>query len=333
MYFSVIIPIYNADKFLRECIDSVLSQDFKDFELILVDDGSTDLCPEICREYAAANENVTVISKPNGGLVSARKAGVSAARGEYVINVDSDDRLEPGFFSEAYRLCRDFSPDVCSFAIRFFGCGSEKTEPEPLEPGFYCGADMKKITSMLPLAPDMRHMHYFLWGKVFKRELLAENQLKIDERISMGEDITCLFPVYLGAKSTYISDFPAYGCRCFENSMSRKYKPSHFEDIALGAEYMLGICPDGGFKTSVYRYAAFMFFVIFAAAAEQGEREVCRYAAGMKNGIFDTAFEKADFSGITPKSKIAVRLLKKKHFRSAYTFLRICGRLKGERIR
>lgn len=333
MFFSVIVPIYNTDKFLRECIESILNEEFKDFELILVDDGSTDSCPEICDRYAAENRNVTVIHKPNGGLVSARKAGVSAACGKYIINVDSDDRIEHGFLLKGYNICKEFEPDVCSFAIKFSGNGTEKTEPEPVAPGLYSGADMKKIAEKMPLTPNMKHMHYFLWGKIFKRELLTKNQLGIDERISMGEDITCLAPVYLEAHSVYISDFTAYNCRCFEASMSRKYKPSHFDDIAIGSEYMLTKSEDNGYKESVFRYAAFMFFVIFAAAAEQGEKSVCRYAAEIQKGIFETAFKNAVFNGITPKSKAAIYLLKRKHFKTAYAFLRICGKLKGEKIR
>lgn len=333
MYFSVIVPIYNTDKFLRECIDSITAQDFKDFELILTDDGSTDGCPAICDEYAAKFGNVSVIHKPNGGLVSARKAGVSAASGKYIINVDSDDRLEAGFLSEAYRICESFKPDVCSFAIKFFGSEAEEIEPEPLDTGLYSGDDMQKLLALLPLSPDMKHIHYFLWGKAFRRELLTESQLKTDERIAMGEDITCLTSVYLNSKSVYISDFTAYDCRCFDKSMSRSYKPSHFNDIALGAEAMLRYGGGKAYRASVLRYAVFMFFVIFAAAAEQGEKNVCRYAAEIKNGLFDSAFKEAEFSKITPKSKIAVGLLKKNRFRAAYYFLRLCGRLKGGKIR
>lgn len=89
--FSIIIPIYRVEKFLCKCIDSVLFQTFTNFEIILVDDGSPDNCPEICDEYAAKDSRIKVIHKPNGGLSDARNAGLDVAKGEYVIFVDSDD--------------------------------------------------------------------------------------------------------------------------------------------------------------------------------------------------------------------------------------------------
>ena len=98
---SVIVPVYKCTDTLDRCVESVLAQNFSDFELIAVDDGSTDGCPEICDEYAKKDGRVKVIHKPNGGLVSARKAGISAAAGDYIINVDGDDKIKPGYFEKA----------------------------------------------------------------------------------------------------------------------------------------------------------------------------------------------------------------------------------------
>ena len=91
MLFSVIVPIYNIEKYIRRCIDSVLLQSFTDFELILVDDGSPDRCGAICDEYAKKDERIKVIHKENGGLVSARQAGIKVASGDYIFHLDGDD--------------------------------------------------------------------------------------------------------------------------------------------------------------------------------------------------------------------------------------------------
>lgn len=89
--FSIIIPVYNVEPYLRRCVDSVLSQSFNDYEVILVDDGSPDRCGEICDEYARNNKSVKCIHRENGGISVARNTGLNAATGEYVIFIDSDD--------------------------------------------------------------------------------------------------------------------------------------------------------------------------------------------------------------------------------------------------
>ena len=91
---SIIIPVYNAEKYLRRCIESVLSQSFTDFELILVDDGSRDFSPHICDDYAQKDSRVKVIHKANGGVIAARNDGLDIAKGEYVTFIDSDDWVE-----------------------------------------------------------------------------------------------------------------------------------------------------------------------------------------------------------------------------------------------
>ena len=83
MKFSIIVPIYKVEKYLCQCIDSILAQDYTDYELLLVDDGSPDTCPTICDEYAKKDNRIKVVHKPNGGLVSARKAGSEIAQGEW----------------------------------------------------------------------------------------------------------------------------------------------------------------------------------------------------------------------------------------------------------
>lgn len=331
MLFSVIVPVYGVEKYISECLDSILSQSFSDFELIAVDDGSPDNCPKICDEYAKKGGRVKVIHKPNGGLVSARKAGISAASGDYIINVDGDDKIKPGYFEKAKEIIEKHNPDIISLSIGFFDQNKETVDKEFLPEGLYRGEKLKEITDNMLLTPDMRHLHYFLWAKVFKREIIEDIQLSADERVSMGEDVNCVIPAYCNAESVYISDETVYACRCRNDSMSRSYKPSHFDDISLGVKALKKVqnAPDG-YEKAVDRYAAFMFFVIFATAVSDGDKSVRDYAKKIY-GDFEKALENAEFSGITTKSKTALSLLKKKKFNFAYAFLRICEKLKGRR--
>ena len=95
MFFSVIVPIYKVEKYLKRCIESVLSQTCTDFELILVDDGSPDKCGEICEQYALKDNRIKVVHKENGGLSDARNAGIDVASCKYIYFIDSDDWISP----------------------------------------------------------------------------------------------------------------------------------------------------------------------------------------------------------------------------------------------
>ena len=330
MYFSIIVPVWNVEAYLSACIDSILSEEFTDYELILVDDGSPDGCPGICDMYAAKDERIKVIHKQNGGLVSARQAGVRAAQGRYIINVDSDDTIEKGFLKNSYLITERYKPDIVSFAINYVTGDRVLRDAEPIPEGLYTGECLKTVTDNMLLDSHMHHMHYFLWGKVFKSDIIKKHQLSVDSRISMGEDVTCLIPCYLDAKSVYVSGQTAYNCRCREGSMSRLYSPRHFEDIRLGVEilYSAENCGDN-VRQALYRYAAFMFFVIFASAAKCGSRGVLDTARSIYPGVFENALKNARFSGITVKSRIALSLLKRQAFKTAYLFLRVCSLLKG----
>lgn len=118
MRFSVIIPVYNVESFLRECVECVLAQSFMDTEIILVDDGSTDSSPAICREYADRYTNVAVVTKTNGGLSSARNAGIQYASGDYVLFLDSDDYWSHGDVLSALAKIAVDAPDLICFGYR-----------------------------------------------------------------------------------------------------------------------------------------------------------------------------------------------------------------------
>lgn len=115
MKLSFIVPIYNVEQYLRKCVDSLLAQDYEDYEIILVDDGSSDGCPAICDDYAAAHENIRVIHQKNGGLSVARNAGLKVAKGEYVCFVDSDDYWEPNVLGRLMAQIKRDNLDVLRF--------------------------------------------------------------------------------------------------------------------------------------------------------------------------------------------------------------------------
>lgn len=112
---SVIVPVYKVEKLLNKCVDSIINQTYKDIEIILVDDGSPDNCGTICDDYALKDSRIVVIHKKNGGLSSARNAGIDIAKGEYLMFVDSDDYVEPNFCEKAFQIIKENNVTCASF--------------------------------------------------------------------------------------------------------------------------------------------------------------------------------------------------------------------------
>ena len=118
---SVVIPVYNVDKYVGKCLSSLVEQTYRDFEIIAVNDGSTDNSLDILRHFEQKYDFITVIDKKNGGMSSARNAGMKIARGEYISFVDSDDYVAPTFFEELYDACAEYGADIscCYYYYRF----------------------------------------------------------------------------------------------------------------------------------------------------------------------------------------------------------------------
>lgn len=127
---SVIIPVYNVEEYLRECIDSVLSQTYENYEIILVDDGSTDSSGKICDEYAEKNDKISVIHKQNGGLSDARNKGLSVANGEYIYFLDSDDYIVAEAFEELVSVIKNDNSDFVFFDAKSFEDGNKSLNIE-----------------------------------------------------------------------------------------------------------------------------------------------------------------------------------------------------------
>ena len=112
---SIIVPVYNAEDTIRNCLDSILAQTLFDFEVILIDDGSPDYCGRICDEYAKKDIRFKVIHKSNEGVSAARQVGIDNAQGEYTIHVDPDDRIEPSMLEELYAKAKETDADIVIF--------------------------------------------------------------------------------------------------------------------------------------------------------------------------------------------------------------------------
>ena len=176
MRFSVIIPVYNAERWLDMCINSVRSQSYGDFEVLLIDDGSTDGSRAICESYAAKDDRIKLFCKPNGGVSSARNLGLQYAKGEFVVFVDADDMLVP----DTLEICNRYADyDIVRFAaIMIYDNGNVRLRKIPK-------AESRSRAMSLVVS---RKTFVGVAAGAFRRSLFEERNIRFDTNIALGED-------------------------------------------------------------------------------------------------------------------------------------------------
>ena len=215
---SIIVPVYQVEKYIRQCVDSILGQTFTDFELILVDDGSTDRSGEICDEYAGMDERVVVIHKENGGVSSARNAGIEAATGEYICFVDSDDWLAVDAIQNfVQRIQRDHS-DFCMGESRCVGLRGS-AQMQKLQKKCY---EKEELYKLVDFESSLRSP----WAKLFKLEVIKKHNLRFIPGIAYGEDTIFVWDYLSHCERISMMDSVVY---CYsvlnpENASSKYYR-------------------------------------------------------------------------------------------------------------
>ena len=206
MKISVIVPVYKTEKYLIECIESILSQTFKDFELILVDDGSPDNCGKICDDWSKKDSRIVVIHKENGGVSSARNAGLEEAKGEYITFIDSDDYIDNEFFHYAYNKIQEHNADLF-----VSGLIMELWQQQAIIDRNIYTINAPEIYSPKTLFED--------WGekfppicmcgpccKLYKSNIIKSNSISFDQSLDCGEDTYFNLHVLKKVQKIYFSE-------------------------------------------------------------------------------------------------------------------------------
>jgi glycosyltransferase involved in cell wall biosynthesis len=234
---SIVVPVYGVAEYLPQCVDSLVAQRYRKLEIILVDDGSTDGCAEICDRYARADRRVRVIHKRNGGLVSARKAGVALARGEYLGFVDGDDWAGDDYFEALHEhaATADAELVISGYVREFFG-KCEAIAPRSAA-GRYDRAQV--LHTLLPKAiyngVFFQHgVSTYVWNKLFRREKAARFVAAIDDEIVMGEDAALTYPYLASAESVVVCSHGNYYYRQRMNSIVKSVPSLQKEYYRLG---------------------------------------------------------------------------------------------------
>ena len=312
--YSIVVPIYGVEKYLNQCVDSLIGQTYYNLEIILVDDGAKDRSPEICDHYAARDPRVKVLHKKNGGLVSARKAGAQIATGDYILCVDGDDWVSTDYVRQLHQVICKYSPDlVCCGYVQTDGVTQQHYTCEAPQ-GYYSGEALQK--TLYPIAienPEGTVFSPHVWAKAYKRELYLPEQLAVADVIKIGEDGAVVKPIVTKASSIYLLDACLYYYRVNNESMTKnrsvydwngpRYIHEHLEQ-RLDLEAF-------DFKAQLYRHTARqLYIVVFSRFNRQETYRVIRkdIIAQLKQPDYRLILQQARYSGL--KTRLEVFLLK-----------------------
>lgn len=194
---SVVVPVYNTSKYLSRCLRSILSQSFEEIEIIIINDGSTDNSLEIIKEYSYLDNRIIIINKKNGGLSSARNEGIKIARGEYVVNIDSDDWIEQDYFKDMYNIAKEKNADivVSDFYVDFSNNNIDYKKDLNLE-------NNSIISGQIYIEKFLNNEIFpAVWNKMFRLDLYKNNNILHPVEISLGEDLVATLKLAHYAKT------------------------------------------------------------------------------------------------------------------------------------
>lgn len=247
---SVLIPVYNGEKYIKECLDSIINQTYSNLEIIIVDDGSTDSTAEICKKYVLKDKRIDFIQKENGGVSSARNTLIKAAKGHYIQFIDADDWIEPNMIEIMITGCIQYSSDIsmCKF----------KSNKEPLKNNGSSSIENIQILNthetMIKFL-EHREITGSLCNKLIKSNLIKK--LRFNQYISYGEDAVMLWDIIKSIKRLIVIKIPLYNYRMNESSLSHSGLSPQKMTAIKAWEYITKSIPNNDEKISSLANARF----------------------------------------------------------------------------
>lgn len=253
---SIIVPIYNSEKYLEDCLTSLVEQTYTDLEIILVNDGSTDQTTEICRQFARKCSNIKLVEISNSGRVRARKEGLKLATGRIVAFMDSDDWIEINTIENMYKSLCENNADIVIAGYYENTYGKEVIVINSIAPGVYKGNELSNVIYDKMLC-DGEYFHFgispFLVNKLYRREIIEDLLIDIDDSMVVGEDVLCVYPAILRANTVSIVKDAYYHYRIHTSSTMHSYRDDlkEYQNIQLQQTYLEGVFKKHPMKDSL----------------------------------------------------------------------------------
>ncbi len=326
--FSICIPVYNAENYLRECLNSILSQKFNDYEVIMVDDGSQDASLAVCKEYERNDDRFIALHQDNSGAVAARKACLEQCTGEYVFVIDSDDYIDKDLLSRLVEIIAKHSPDIIKLNYARF---DEKINELYYNKYQGCLIDGKNATKLLgsmlydssQKGLNSGSMAYSLWSSVAKRHLISEYIQSVPNGIRLGDDLAATAPMIYNANSVYFSNQIDYFYRNTPGSLINSFKEDELKRVEVLLKHLSKFI-DGEYTNSLNVYTVNMVWDYAAKAAKHlGKDDFCKLLETEITDDFKKRIVNAKVCRPTIKDRIKLFLLRHKCYKTMWRILKV----------
>lgn len=254
---SIIVPVYNIETYLRECVESILNQTYKNFELLLIDDGSKDSSPAICDEFAKMDSRVIAIHKMNEGPSATRNRGIDEAKGEFIVFVDSDDLIHEEMLEKMVNAVTGYNTDLCI-------CGYERFRDEWKQRSRISPYSLVIFQSQMELASvyNRASTNMFgvsIWAKMYRTEIIKNNNIRFREDIDYEEDCCFNLDYFRHVTTTAVLRDYFYFYRQMEQSLSKGYRKDIFKFLVNGYRGRRAFLEQLGMETGG---AELIFFIV-----------------------------------------------------------------------
>lgn len=330
---SIVVAAYNVERYIKQCVDSLIDQSFSNIEIVVVNDGSTDSTPEILKEYEKCDSRVILIHQENKGLVEARKTGIRNASGKYLLIVDGDDWIDADYVNNLVEAIEKNNSEMVVTDYFLSYRNENKPVSMNLDEGVYIGPELEQLKRSFLYSGTYYDykVNPSLWNKMFILDIYKEKCMGTPSVIRFGEDLATLIPYIRECSGiSYDKGCIGYHYRQCKNSMVRKYDPAFKNRIDVLMDYIFTIT-GSSYELELYHYLSW----IFLSMLDNQFAEVKQNRTGLKEAfepvLSDTVFIDALTNVLEEKIPAKYRLVFSASVKKDYMLLYLLEKYKDIR--